>query len=191
MPFFPMRLRSTLLLLAFSVAPALAGEVKISTVDPLVVSTPSGWAVGTPEGPRPGFPFPTTRIVAMGNRNAVCMISVLDRGRPEIADADLLKRILRGDSRPYLASPADAAQLEIKELALTGGGHAYYANFTDPDLVGKPVKKGSYKTATPMIIGIGQDYLLKVTILCDDFASPDYQEALKIVKSLRVPQPAV
>ena len=72
---------------------------------------------------------------------------------------------------------------------VTAPPDAVWDVLTDPDLVGKPVKKGSYKTATPMIVGIGQDYLLKITILCDDFASLDYQEAVKIVKSLRVPRP--
>jgi hypothetical protein len=66
----------------------------------------------------------------------------------------------------------------------------FYANFTDPDLVGKPVKKESYKTATPMILSIGAGYLLKVTIFCGDLTSRDYTDALEMVKSIKVAKPS-
>ena len=52
--------------------------------------------------------------------------------------------------------------------------------------MGKPVQKGSYKTATPIIVGVGSKYLIKVTVLCDDINGADYRDAIKIVESIRI-----
>lgn len=117
------------------------------------------------------------------------MISVLDRNRAEYKNSEVLKRILRGDSLPYLSSSEETTKMEIKELPIQGG-LGFYANFVDPDLVGKPVKKGSYKTATPIILSIGPNYLIKVTILCDDLKGCDYNEAVQIVKSIKIAKPS-
>ncbi len=62
--------------------------------------------------------------------------------------------------------------LKIRDLKINGG-LGFYANFVDPDLVGKPVTAGSYKTATPIYVGIGTRYLVKATILCDDLNGAD------------------
>ena len=96
-----------------------------------------------------------------------------------------VKKILRGDSRPYVTSPDDLPKLELKEVKINGG-LGFYANFVDPDLVGKPVEKGNYKTATPVILSLGSKYLIKVTVLCDEINGADYRDALKIVESIRV-----
>jgi hypothetical protein len=178
-----MRFAPSFVLITLLLGDASAAELKISPSDPVVVSAPSGWAMGQESAPRGAFPFATVRITASGERNAVCMISVLDRARPEFKNREVLKRILRGDSRPYLTSAT--ANVEIKELPISGG-LGFYANFIDPDLVDKPIKKGSYKTATPLILSLGEAYLIKVTILCDDLQSRDYREALQIVKSARI-----
>jgi len=45
------------------------------------------------------------------------------------------------------------------------GGLGFYANFVDPDLVGKPVKKGEYKTATAGLVSLYTKYLIKITVL--------------------------
>jgi hypothetical protein len=183
-----MKIIALLISIIAVVAPVLAAELKISTAEPLVVSTPRGWqgAVGT--APTAGFPFATCRIEAQGERNAVCMISILDKNRAAFKNPELLKRILRGDSRPYLNSAEEASEMVIQELTIREG-LGFYANFVDPDLVGKPTKKGSYKTATPLILSIGTDYLIKATIFCDDLKSPDYTEAVQIVTSIRVVKP--
>ena len=114
-----------------------------------------------------------------------CLISVMDKDKKEFADAEFLKKLVRGDSRPYVNSPADLAKLEIKELKIKGG-LGFHANFVDPDLVGKPVKKGSYKTATPIILSVGSQYLIKITVLCDEIQGVDYQDAIKIIESIAV-----
>ena len=113
------------------------------------------------------------------------MISIYAKDKPEFGDPEFLKKLLRGDSRPYLNSPGDAAKMEIKELKIAEG-LGFYANFTDPDLVGKPVEKGNYKTATPVILSLGSKYLIKVTVLCDDLNGADYQDTIKIVESIKI-----
>jgi hypothetical protein len=62
----------------------------------------------------------------------------------------------------------------------------FYANFVDPDLVGKPVKEREYKTATPIILSLGTRYLIKITVLCDEIDGADYRDAIKIVESMAI-----
>jgi hypothetical protein len=133
---------------------------------------------------------PRSRLRRIGwlrrlGRNAVCLISILDKDKAEFADPQFLKKILRGDSRPYVSSPDELAKLDLKELRIDGG-LGFYVNFADPEMVGKPVKRGSYKTATPILLSIGSRYLIKVTIPCDEINGTDYQEAIKIVESIRI-----
>jgi hypothetical protein len=112
------------------------------------------------------------------------LISILGKNKQEFSDGEFLKRILRGDSQPYVRSSDELSQVELKEIKINGG-LGYYTNFVDPDLVGKPVKEGSYKTATPIILSLGSKYLIKVTILCDQINGSDYQDAMTIVGSIR------
>ncbi len=162
-----------------------ADELHVSSAEPVYVVAPAQWALDRYRGPMSSFPFETYRIMATGNRNATCLISIYAKDKPQLVDSEFMKRVLRGDSGPYLNSPADAANMEIKELRIKDG-QAFYANFTDPDLVGKPVEKGNYKTATPVILSLGSKYLIKVTVLCDDLGGADYQDAIKIVESIRI-----
>ena len=179
-----MKNTAPLFLVLFALGNTTAAELQISATEPIMVVAPAGWE-NAPRGP---VPFPTLRIASTGDRNAVCLISILDKNHAEFKDTELLKKILRGDSRPYVSSRGDLAKVEVKELPIPSG-FGFYANFVDPDLVGKPVRKGSYKTATPIIVGIGSDYLIKATILCDDLQGRDYAEALEIVKSIQVAKP--
>ncbi len=185
-----MKLSAAMVLFSTAVCCLSAGELKISKVDRVVVVTPEGWneAAGALAG-RP-LPFPTVRIAANGDRNAVCLVSILGKNHDEFRNPDVLKQILRGDSRPYLNPGDGLAKVEAKTLPIQAG-LGFYANFTDPDLAGKPVHKGSYKTATPIILSIGSDYLIKATILCDDLQGRDYSEALEIVKSIQLEKPKV
>lgn len=182
-------MKKLLLLLVLTVAPLFGTELKVAPSDPLVVTAAPGWT-GAQEAPRPGFPFSTLRITPPNGRNAMCLITLMDRNRVEFKDAELLKTLLRGDSRPYLGHSQAWSTVQVKSLKLRGG-IGFYVNFTDPDLVGKPVKKGSYKTASPVFFSLGSDYLLKATILCDDFSSADYSEALAMIESIRTQKPAL
>jgi hypothetical protein len=179
------------LLLSILIAPALASaaELNIFASEPLVVETPAGWVAAAEPAPGGASSVRTVRIVAPGERNAACMISIVTKNRSEFKDPKVLKALLREGSGAYLSSRAEADKIEVKELPIKGG-LAFYANFTDPDLVGKPVKKGSYKTATPIFLSIGAGYLINVTIFCDDLKSRDYTEALEMVKSLQVAKPS-
>jgi len=184
-----MKIITALFSLLLLLAHASAAELKIAAGEPLVVETPAGW-VSVPATP-PGAPrgAATVRIVAPGERNAACMISIVAKNREEFKDPKALKRVLRGACGAYLSSPAEAEKMEVKELPIQGG-LAFYANFTDPDLVGKPIKKESYKTATPIVLSIGAGYLINITIFCDDLKSRDYTEALEMVKSLKLANPS-
>jgi len=167
--------------------PAAAGH-RISSIEPLVVSLPSGWEAGEVQPPSPVFPFETTRLAPDGDRNAACMISPLAKDRPDLTTREALDFLVRNDSRPYWEPGQRAADIEVKELPISGG-IAMFANFTDQILVGKPPVRGDYKTATSVLVAIGTSHLIKVTILCDDLAGREYAEALEIVKSIRVAKP--
>jgi len=112
------------------------------------------------------------------------LVSVFDKDKQAFAEPEFLKKLLRADSRPYVNSAGELSKAEIKELKINGG-LGFYANFVDPDLVGKPVQVGSYKTATPIILSLGANYLIKATVLCDEISGPDYRDAIKVVESIR------
>lgn len=133
---------------------AHAAELHVSSQEPIVVTAPDDWTAKKEKPPSDKLPFETYRIEPPAGRNAVCLISILDKDHQQFAEADFLKKLLRGDSRPYVSSPDELPKLEPKELKLKEG-LGFYVNFVDPDLVGKPTKKGSYKTATPVIISLG------------------------------------
>jgi hypothetical protein len=126
-------------------------------------------------------PVETFQVTPAAPRNAVCLITILDKADAEYANPAFLKKILRLECRPYTE---DLAKVEIKDMKIHGG-LGVYANFVDPDLVGKPVTLGSYKTATPLYVGLDTRYLIKATILCDDLNGADYREAFQIVESLK------
>jgi hypothetical protein len=175
----------SLLLLVLACASVKAGELHVATADPIYVDAPAGWKIARNDSPTPTFPMDTYKITAPGDRNLACLVSVLGTNQQGFADAKLLQKIVRGDSRPYVASPRDLAKVEVKDLKINGG-LGFYANFVDPDLVGKPVKKGEYKTATPVILSLDTKYLIKVSIFCDDINGADYKEMVKIVESIKI-----
>lgn len=160
-------------------------ELRVSSKEPVVVLYPEDWTATRAKPMNGAFPFEAYRLDPPTNRNAVCLISVLAKDRPEFTDPEFLKKLVRGDSKPYVSSPAELSKVDVKELKIESGA-GYYANFTDTELVGKPTKSGSYKTATPMIFVISSKYLVKVTILCDEIDGTDYRDAMAIVKSLKV-----
>ena len=181
-----MKTTISLLLAFFVYGLANADELRVSFKEPVVVVAPGLWKSTKDKSPTSdSFPLETYRVAAPASRNAVCLISIYDKDKQEFTDHQFLKKILRGDSRPYVSSPDDLPKLELKELKINGG-LGFYANFIDPDLVGKPVKEGSYKTATPIILSLGPKYLIKVTVLCDEINGADYRDAIKIVESIRI-----
>ena len=179
-----MRKIAFFVLIYFICAYANADELRISSKEPLVV-TSDQWKATKDNTPGLLFPFGTYRLTPPAGRNARCLISVLDKDKKEFSDPEFLKKILRGDSMPYVSSPAELSKIEIKEAKINGG-LGFYANFVDPDLVGKPVMEGSYKTATPIILSLGTNYLIKVSIFCDELHGADYKDALQILESIRI-----
>src|SRR4051812_39562001 len=80
-----------------------AGELRVSSAEPIVVTAGESWKVAKGTRPAPNFPFETFRIFPADGRNAACMVSVLGKDKAEFADPAFLKKLLRGDSRPYVA----------------------------------------------------------------------------------------
>lgn len=180
-----MKTRIFLLVIFFACGFIRANESRVSSKEPIVVMTPDNWKAAKDASPTSAFPFETYNVTPPANRNAVCLVTVFDKDRKEFTDPQFLKKLLKGDSRPYLNSPDDFSKIAIKEVK-TNEVFGYYANFVDPDLVGKPVEKGSYKTATPIILCLNSKYLIKVTILCDEINGDDYRDAMKIVQSIKI-----
>src|SRR4051812_43791837 len=131
-----MKNKLTWFLIFVACAVADAAELRVSAKEPVVVTGVGEWTSAKQETP-PGFPLEAYRLAPATNRNAVCMISIYAKDKPEFADPEFLKKVLRADSRPYVPSADQLAKIEIKELKINGG-HAVYADFTDPDLAGKP-----------------------------------------------------
>ena len=179
-------MKITCLLAILFVAGIVNGaELLVSSKEPIVVLAPDLWKATKGRSPSGGFPFETYRFEPSTNRNTGFMISVYDKNKPEFADPEFLKKLVRGDSRPYVSSPDELTKIEIKELKIEGG-LGFYANFIDPDLVGKPVVKGQFKTATPIIVSVSSKYLVKITLLCDEIDGADYRDAMAVIKSLKV-----
>jgi hypothetical protein len=180
-----MRKIITLLLILLASAFVYADELHVSSAEPIFVVAPDHWQVAKDRPPVSSFPFETYKITPPSGRNAQLLISIYDKSKPEFADAQFLKKLLRGDSGVYVNSPDDLAKIEIKELNIKGG-LGYYANFVDPDLVGKPVEKDNFKTSTLVILSLGTNYLIKVTIMCDQLNGADYRDAINIVESIKI-----
>ena len=180
-----MRKITSLLFVVLLYGFAHAGELAVSTKEPVIVTAPDQWQSSKDKSPSSSFPFETYQVVPSTNRNAVCLISILAKDKQEFADPQLLKKLAWADSRPYVSSADELAKIELKEVKISGG-LGFYANFVDPDLVGKPVQSGSYKTATPIILSLGSKYLIKVTVLCDEIDGVDYRDLMKIVESMRI-----
>jgi len=180
-----MKKTTSLLLILLAYEFARAGDLPVSAKEPVLVVAPDQWQSKKTTAPSSSYPFETFRVTPPTNRNAVCLISIFDKNRPEFSNAQFLKTLLRADSRPYVGSPDELSKLELKKMKINGG-LGFYANFVDPDLVGKPVRKGSYKTATPVILSLGSKYLIKVTVLCDEINGADYRDLIEIVESIRI-----
>jgi hypothetical protein len=180
--------RTTLPLLFFLLAGmAKADALHVSSKEPINVIAPTNWKTVRDKPPSEAFPFETYRVMPPAGRNALLLISIFDKDNRKFIDPQFLKALLKGDSRPYVRTPTDLAKIELKDLKINGG-IGFYANFVDPDLVGKPAKQGSYRTATPIILSIGSKYLVKVTILCDEIDGADYRDAIQIVESIQIRQ---
>jgi hypothetical protein len=175
-------LLSLLLLLSSS---SRAAELKVSSAEPVVVSAPPQWQIAKVKPSGGPLAFEAYQISPPDGRNAVCLISLLDKNRKEFANPEFLKKLVRADSRPYVNSAQELSNIDVKELKISGST-AFFANFIDPDLVNKPVRKGDYKTATPMVLSLGNKYLFKITILCDEIDGADYRDATKIVQSIKI-----
>lgn len=174
----------TVIALFFSCASVLhAGELTVSSKESIVVTAPDGWTAGVDAAPTRSFPFETYHVQPPAGRNANCLVTLYDKDKLLYADPAYLKKWLQRECLPYVKSPADLPKVETKELKISGS-RAFYANFVDPDLVGKPVTKGEYKTATPIIISLDDRYLIKISIFCDDLNGADYQDAVKIAQSI-------
>jgi hypothetical protein len=180
-------MKKTIALLSILMASAFAhaDELHISAVEPVFVVAPDHWQAAKDRPPVSSFPFETYRITPPSGRNAQLLISIFDKNRLEFADPQFQKKLLRANCLPYVNSPDDLFKIQIKELNIKAG-LGYYANFVDPDLVGKPVEKDNFKTSTPVILNLGTNYLVKVTILCDQINGADYRDAINIVESIKI-----
>jgi hypothetical protein len=173
-----------ILAVVFTIGFVEAGPLRVSTAEPIIVSAPNGWKIAKDRPPTAQFPFETYKIFHSDGRNAACMISVIGKNREQFADKDLLKKVVAAQARAFVRSENDLAEIEMHDLKVEGG-LGLYADFADPNLVGKPAKKGDYKVATPIVVSLGTKYLLQITILTDDTDGEDHRELVNIVKTIR------
>jgi hypothetical protein len=128
-------------------------------------------------------PFPTVRFVPVDNRNAELLVTLIPMEITKVSDAASLRMFHRGLCAPMMTSLDQ--RLNVSELKLAQGS-GVYTTFEDPDLVGKPVKRGSYKAATPVALWLPPDVVLQVTLFTDTVSGPDVEEGLKILTSAKL-----
>jgi hypothetical protein len=145
------------------------------------ITPAAGWVQREPHPGMPRPPLPTVRYDPADGRNASVLITLLPGAMTKVNDLASLKTLFALLSRPYLQSP-DTSVVPT-ELTLPGG-MAVYKTFVDPDLVGKPVKKYDYKSATPVAVLITGTGVLHMTIYTDSVDASDFAEAMKIVQSV-------
>ena len=151
----------------------------------LIVNVKEGWHVEAPEKPEPGFPFTTFTLRPDDQRNAVCLITIYNPNEERAGDMSFLRELLESDSKPWIDSASGHKMSAIEEIA-SSHIKGVSAKFVDSKLIGKPIKPRDYKTATPCIFGIDEVCLTKATVLCDDFKSKEFKEAMSMVLSLSV-----
>lgn len=162
-----------LLLQAMARADVLGGAIEITPVE--------GWVQA--ELPAPGgksFPFPTLCYVPKDGRNANLLLTLVPNELSQVTDLDSLKKFHRAVSARYLPNPA--ADLAAIERRLPQG-MLVYASFVDPDMVGKPVQRGSFKVATSAVIYLPAKGTVHVTLFTDSKEGADLQQGLKIIQS--------
>ncbi|HEX2853763.1 MAG TPA: hypothetical protein VHO24_11035 [Opitutaceae bacterium] len=162
------------LLLGLFVSSSLRADLLGETVE---ITPVAGW--GRMLVARPS-PFPTLQYVPKDGRNASVLITLFPADAAKVTDLPSLKKFLRVSATPYLSAPD--AEMNAIERGLPQG-FLVYASFEDPDLVGKPSRKGNYKIATPAAAYLGSGPTLQVTIFTDRKDGADLQEALQIVQS--------
>lgn len=174
-----------LIALCVSLTSAHAAVFRVSSAEPVIVTAPANWTVTTHKPATRDFPFESFRIAPAGDVNAICLVSIIGKDDDRFEDKELLEKAVKLNSRPFVPSEKELESVELHELKINGGA-GYYADFIDPNLVDKPIKKGNYKVATPMIINLGKKYLIKLTVLSDKVDGPDYKELMKVVQTIRV-----
>jgi hypothetical protein len=160
-----------------------AQQLRLNETDALTILIPKSWHAEATKPQHAGFAFLTFVFRPNGDRNAECLISVYSKDDPRAQDMAFIRKLLTADSAPWIETVVNKEMSPISVLLFAHGKGAY-ASFVDEKRVGMPVKKGDYKIATTFILTIDKQYLTKVTVLCDDLASPDYKEALAMVKTL-------
>lgn len=143
------------------------GRWKLTKVSPYKETPVESYQISPPEG-----------------RNAACFIYVYNT-KADSTDPQFLKNALRKSSSDVEKSPEKLAKIEYKKLDIEGGV-GYFANFIDPDLIGKPVISGNYKAVTPMVVSLDPTHIITILLLTDEIGGPDYQEAMKFVRSVKL-----
>src|SRR5437762_1027498 len=113
-----MKTTSSLLLIVFACGFARAGDLPISAKEPLVVAAPDQWQSTKVKPPAKAFAFETYRIAPPTDRNVVCLVSIFGKDKPEFADAQYLKKLLREGSRTYAGSAEELSKIELKEMKI-------------------------------------------------------------------------
>jgi len=164
----------------------LVGSTRADALgDAVEVTPPADWMLTSPGQPSP---FPTLRYVPRDGRNATVLLTLIPGDLAKVADSASLKKFHRILQQPYLVTPNDTVPLTEFKLPQ---GFGVYAVFEDPDLVGKPVRKGSYKIAAPVAIFLTGGHVIQATVLTDVRENAmDFQQAIKLAQSVAPRSPA-
>ncbi|PAW67569.1 MAG: hypothetical protein B9S34_05205 [Opitutia bacterium Tous-C1TDCM] len=82
-----------------------------------------------------------------------------------------------------LAEGSAERKAVARELAVRAG-IGFACNFTDPELIGQPPKKGDYKVTTVGKVKLAPDVVIDVQILADGFKDEPYQQLLGAIEGM-------
>lgn len=173
------------LFLSFLMVPLASGSpVRIFDGERILMTVSEEWKSVPPKPPMRNFPYQTAAFAPVDDGNALFLITLLNNDLKEVPDIAALRELLKVASVPYVKTPEELERARINRIPVQGGV-ALYSSFIDPDLVGKPVKKEDYKTATPVIISLRGQFLIQATILCDDLDGDHFKQAFEMLRNTR------
>ena len=68
-------------------------------------------------------------------------------------------------------------------------GYGFHCDFTDPNLIGRPSKKGDFKTISVGLIRLNAEVLIEIGISADGFNSAPYNDLLGAIEGMEFTAP--
>ncbi len=176
------RMKALLLLLVCSLAGSLHGQVETIDLGPrgkVTLYLLGEWSVDYSTLGKTNTVSITPKKEGV---NASCTLSFTF---PEIDRLETKARLkLQVETDCYGMAEGSAERKAVARELAVRAGMAFACNFTDPDLIGQPPKKGDYKVTTVGKVKLAPDVVIDVQILADGFKDEPYQQLLGAIEGM-------